>query len=198
MSIVHASDDPALVALESLVALQGGGDTTALLTAIKNAVDGLESLITATNDYVDGLEGSTDGLETLIGATNTALANGTQKTQVVDGSGNVAPSGDTSARAPYVRPAQTTSVDEGQNLSLSSSAAFQFASAVAATGVLFQADPGNTANVHLAYANTLTTGATGKGFCLVPGASVVLPVSNANQVFARTATATQNVRALAQ
>lgn len=59
--------------LQSLITLQGGGDTTALLTAIKNATDGLEALITSTNGYVDGLEGSVDGLETLLGDVKTKL-----------------------------------------------------------------------------------------------------------------------------
>jgi hypothetical protein len=219
--------------LEDLATLQGGGDTTALLTAIKNAVDGLEGLITSTNTHVDQLEGYTDGLETLVGATNTAIASantkldtlhtdvdgletlvgatntavagtntklgdGTQKAQVVDGSGNVAPVGDTSARAPFTRPVLTTSVDEGQNLALSNTSVFQFASLAATSGVLFQADPGNTGNVHLAYANTVTAGATGKGYVLVPGGAILLPVANANQVFGRATVGGQNVHYLAQ
>jgi ABC-type transporter Mla subunit MlaD len=70
-----------------LTTLQGGGDTTALLTAIKNAVDGLEALIGTSNTaltslqgyvdqlegYVDSLEGNTDGLETLLGEVKTKL-----------------------------------------------------------------------------------------------------------------------------
>jgi hypothetical protein len=88
--------------------------------------------------------------------------------------------------------------DPGQNLSLSSTIAFQFASAPAATGwIVFSADPGNTAQVHIARANTLTSGTTGTGVALQAGDVIYLPGANANEYWARTSTATQNVHALA-
>lgn len=59
----------------------GGGDAsaanqvtqTALLTEIETAVDGLETLVAATNTALGTIDGRVDGLETAVAATNTKL-----------------------------------------------------------------------------------------------------------------------------
>lgn len=174
-------------------------------------------------------------------ATAANQTNGSQKTQVVDGSGNVAPAGDAAARASFVKVTNGTqtmptgdaatrpvfveltdgaaavgtagnpvrvsptavvasaSTDDGQNLSLSDTNQHVFASsAVASIGVLVSAPSENTATVYVGLGTGVTSGATGKGYPLVPGASVFLPgILNSNLVHAITGTATQNVHALA-
>lgn len=93
----------------------------------------------------------------------------------------------------------TASADAGQNLSLADTASHPFGtSAVATIGVLVSAPSENTATVYVGLATGVTSGATGKGVPLVPGASIFLPgVLNSNLVYAITGTATQNVHALA-
>lgn len=92
----------------------------------------------------------------------------------------------------------TTSEDPGQNLSLSATTAFRFVSKVCPSNLaVFSAPLVNTAALYLAFHGAVTSGATGTGIELQPGDSVVLPVSNTNQVYAITGTATQNVHALA-
>jgi hypothetical protein len=49
-------------------------ENNALLTSILAAVDGLETLITATNTALGVIDGRVDGLEALIGTTNTTLS----------------------------------------------------------------------------------------------------------------------------
>lgn len=137
--------------------------------------------------------------------------------QVSDGAGHTQPAGDAAARPQFVElsdgtnpvgtsgnPVRTQekypagSSDAGQNLSLSTTNATQFASAASPLNLIaFTADPANTAQVHIARANTLTAGSTGTGIALSAGDTIVLPGANANEYYARTATTTQNVHALA-
>jgi hypothetical protein len=174
-------------------------------------------------------------------ATSAKQSDGSQKTQVVDGSGNVAPAGDAAARASFVKLTNGTqtmptgdaaarpvfvelsdgsaavgtsgnpvrvnptavvasaSTDTGQNLSLSDTNSHPFGTSAAATiGVLVSAPAENTATVYVGLATGVTSGATGKGYPLVPGASIFLRgILNSNLVYAITGAATQNVHALA-
>lgn len=91
------------------------------------------------------------------------------------------------------------SADSGQNVSLSlANTAVNAASAVAPSGlVALNADPGNTAQIHVGRANGVTAGATGKGIALSAGQTIILPAANANEFWLVTATATQNAHVLA-
>lgn len=206
---------------------EGGGTAALPLTADGSAV---KVDVTAEVD-----------VDTSLLATSAKQTDGTQKSQRVDGSGNVAPAGDTVSRASFVKVTNgtqtmptgdastrpvfveltdgttaagtagnpvrvnptavvaSTSTDDGQNLSLSDTAQHAFGtSAVATIGVLVSAPAENTATVYVGLGTGVTSGATGKGFPLVPGASVFLPgVLNSNLVHCITGTATQNVHALA-
>jgi len=91
------------------------------------------------------------------------------------------------------------STDAGQNVSLSlGGTVVRAASAVAPTGLVsISADPGNSAQIHVGRANTVTAGAAGKGLSLAAGQTVILPAANANEFYLVAATATQNVHLLA-
>lgn len=92
----------------------------------------------------------------------------------------------------------TGSIDPGQNLSLSDTAAHAFAtSREAAIGILVAAPEENTATVYIGFSSAVTSGPTGTGFPLVPGGSIFLyGIANSTKVFCITGTATQNVHAL--
>jgi uncharacterized membrane protein len=92
----------------------------------------------------------------------------------------------------------SASQDPGQNLPLTDTNAHAFGTSAAGTfGVLVGAPAENTATVYIGLANTVTSGPTGKGFPLSPGAAVFLRgILNANLVYAITGTATQNLHAL--
>jgi hypothetical protein len=89
------------------------------------------------------------------------------------------------------------SSDPGQNLSLSTTNATQFSAAKCSFGAMVSAPLSNTAAVYVAYDNDVTTGATGTGIELQPGDREFFPCFNVSQLWARTATATQNVHAVA-
>lgn len=92
----------------------------------------------------------------------------------------------------------SNSTDAGQNLSLADTSAHAFATSVPTQiGVMVCCPSTNTAVVCVACAAGLTTGATGTAMELAPGDREFFPVNNPNKLFCRTATATQNVHALA-
>jgi hypothetical protein len=93
-----------------------------------------------------------------------------------------------------------TSVDPGQNLSLPDTASHAFASAACKIGVMVSCPLGNSAAVYIGLGAGVTSDNTGKGIELQPGDREFFPLGvsgNANQLYAITGTATQNVHALA-
>lgn len=146
-----------------------------------------------------------------------ALSGGTSKTQIVGSGGQVMPAGDAAARPVFVElsdgaaafgtsgnPVRTqekppaASTDAGQNLSLADTASHAFASAACPSGyVIIQADPANTANISIARATGVTSGASGKGIVLQAGDVIVVPAANASEWFAIAVSATQNAHAVA-
>jgi len=91
------------------------------------------------------------------------------------------------------------STDAGQNLALAvGGTVFRAAAAPAPSGfVAISADPGNSAQVHVGRANTVTAGANGKGIRLTPGTTIILPAADANEFYLVAASATQNVGLIA-
>jgi hypothetical protein len=150
------------------------------------------------------------------GATAVNQTNGSQKTQLVDSAGtHTQPAGDAAARPIFtelsdgaaavgtganplrIAPA-TGTANPGLNLNLSTTNATQLGSEAGTSGRIYiTADIANTAPVHIARANTLTTGATGTGIQLQAGDTIEVPGFNSNEYYARTGTATQNVHSLA-
>lgn len=125
-------------------------------------------------------------------ATSANQTSGAQKSQRVDGAGNVTPAGDTAARAVFMQPGPAAVAPAVQNLALGSTSAAAFASAAATRGVWIQALSTNTASVFIGPAGVTT----GTGLELQAGDREFFPCDNANRFSAITGTATQNLRAL--
>jgi len=91
------------------------------------------------------------------------------------------------------------STDPGQNVSLATANTVVQAASAACPGgfVAISADSGNSAQVHVGRANTVTAGPGGKGARLPPGQSIVLPAANANEFYFVSTGTGQNVGVLA-
>lgn len=148
--------------------------------ALPLSSDGLSVPVTGT------ITATTSGLATTANQTN-----GTQKTQVVDGSGNVQPSGDVATRALSVAPAVVAGAPTIQNLALSNTSQAQFSSAACTRGAWVEAVSANTASVYVGPTGVTT----GTGLELQAGDREFFPLDNVNRIFAITGTATQNLRA---
>lgn len=215
LSVVLASDHDA-VPVSGTVTV----DTTALATSAKQTDGSQKTQVVGPGGQVQPagdastrpqfveISDGTNPLGTLGNPVRTRGSDGTNSTpaadaaarplfaELSDGTNPVGTSGNPLRVNPTAVVPPATS-DAGQNLSLGDTSSHQFASAACTLGVMISAPLTNTAAIYIGRATGVTSGATGKGIELQPGDREFFPAANANEYWAITGTATQNVHAVA-
>lgn len=204
LSVVFASDAAAITATVSggaTAALQTIGNTSLANIPTKGSTTMVNSMpvTLATNDTVAATLATSAKQDTAQTSLTTIAASAAgSKTAGQATMANSVPVTLASNQSTIgVTPAVSASVDPGQNLSLGDTAAHAFASATGTIGIMVSAPLGNTAAIYCALGSGVTSGNTGKGIELQPGDREIFPVANASTVNCITATATQNVHAVA-